>query len=606
MSNDLITYNDSILRVLDIQGAKALIIDCVKKSVPKWVDIDSLSCYAPCSDDVFPLSLNMDSIEPTSRKTAYERFTIVSRILPFITDKYKRCCVIDEIAAEKGLCKQTITNYLWLYLSTNNIAALAPQVRESTGELTKDQKNMRWALNKFYYTQRKNTLTTAYTLMLKAKYCDESGVLMEHYPTFNQFRYFYRTHKKLQTYYISRGGIKNYERNHRPLLGEGVQQFANSVGTAMLDSTVLDIYLVNDSGGVVGRPILTAAIDAYSGLCCGYSLSWEGGTYSLRSLMLNVIADKVELCKRHGIEIDRSEWGCDMLPATLVTDKGSEYISSTFEQLSDLGITIVNLPSYRPDLKSSVEKFFDVIQNLYKPHLYGKGVIMPDYQERGSIDYRKTAALTLEQFEKIILHCIVFYNSKRVLENYPYTEDMIEKSVQPYCNCVWNYGIEQKGANLISVTAESLVLTLLPRTKAKFIRKGLVVNGLRYRSKNENYTERYLQGGVVTAAYNPEDVSKVWLLEGGIYSVFALIDSRFQGKTINGVTDILTRENALKTANKRTVLQAKIDLVEHISVITTEASIGQETADIRGIRGNRKREQQRTHIDFVKRGEADE
>ena len=54
----------------------------------------------------------------------------------------------------------------------------------------------------------------------------------------------------------------------------------------------------------VGRPILTACVDGYSGLCCGYSLSWEGGVYYLRSLMLNVIADKKERCRKFGIDID--------------------------------------------------------------------------------------------------------------------------------------------------------------------------------------------------------------------------------------------------------------------------------------------------------------
>lgn len=36
-----------------------------------------------------------------------------------------------------------------------------------------------------------------------------------------------------------------------------------------------DIYLVSDEGGLIGRPILIACIDACSGLCCGYSLTWE-------------------------------------------------------------------------------------------------------------------------------------------------------------------------------------------------------------------------------------------------------------------------------------------------------------------------------------------
>ena len=43
-------------------------------------------------------------------------------------------------------------------------------------------------------------------------------------------------------------------------------------------------------------------------------------------------------------------------------------------------------------------------------------MIEPDFQERGAHDYRKDACLTLEQFEKILLYCILYYNTKRTLE----------------------------------------------------------------------------------------------------------------------------------------------------------------------------------------------
>ena len=268
--------------------------------------------------------------------------------------------------------------------------------------MTEDEKNMRWGLNKFYYTQHKNSLSTAYTMTMRAKYCDKNGVLLPKYPSIHQFRYFEKKHRRLQNYYISRDGIKDYQKNHRPLLGDGVQEFASHVGVGMLDATVCDIYLVNESGGVVGRPILTACIDAYSGLCCGYALSWEGGTYSLRGLMLNVITDKQEYCRQCGISIRKEEWTCDKLPGTLVTDMGSEYISETFGQIAELGVTLINLPAYRPELKGPVEKFFDLIQGYFKPHLKGKGVIEPDFRQRGGHDYRRDACLTMRQFEQII------------------------------------------------------------------------------------------------------------------------------------------------------------------------------------------------------------
>ena len=248
--------------------------------------------------------------------------------------------------------------------------------------------------------------------MLKERYCDSNGTLLPEYPTINQFRYFYRKHNKMQTYYISRDGLKNYQRNNRPLLGDGIQQFAPAVGIGMLDSTICDIYLVDDCGKLIGRPVLTACVDAFSSLCMGYSLGWEGGTYSLRSLMLNVITDKQKWCENHGVFIEPHEWDSKKLPGVLVTDMGSEYKGNTFSRIAELGVKIINLPPYRPELKGIVEKFFDVLQELYKKHLKGKGVVEPDYPERGAHDYRKDACLTLKEFEQIILHfcnCIYYF-----------------------------------------------------------------------------------------------------------------------------------------------------------------------------------------------------
>lgn len=47
----------------------------------------------------------------------------------------------------------------------------------------------------------------------------------------------------------------------------------------MIDGTICDIYLVDDAGRLVGRPLLVTCVDAYSGMCLGYSLTWEGGVY---------------------------------------------------------------------------------------------------------------------------------------------------------------------------------------------------------------------------------------------------------------------------------------------------------------------------------------
>ena len=326
----------------------------------------------------------------------------------------------------------------------------------------------------------------------------------------------------------------------------------------MLDATICDIYLVNESGSLIGRPILTTCIDVYSGLCCGYSISLEGGVYSLRGLMLNVIADKTEWCKRFGIIIDKSDWDSDMLPATLVTDMGSEYKSKNFEQIAELGVKIINLPPFRPELKGSVEKFFDVIQNLYKPYLKKKGVIEPDYQERGAHDYRKDACLTMFDFEKIIIRCIIYYNTKRIVVNYPYGEKMIADKILPYANCIFEYGKTQDGANLLPIDRETMLLTLLSRTIGTFSRKGLKVNKMRYR--HDGYTEKYLTGDKVTVAYNPDNVSFVWVIENGAYIRFDLIESRYCGKNLSDVETLQCKQKNIIQSVEAENTQAQLTL----------------------------------------------
>ena len=71
----------------------------------------------------------------------------------------------------------------------------------------------------------------------------------------------------MENFLISRDGLTAYQRNNRPLLGDGVQEFAPAIGTAMLDSTVCDIYLIDEKGEIAGRPVLTAACDANTSMC---------------------------------------------------------------------------------------------------------------------------------------------------------------------------------------------------------------------------------------------------------------------------------------------------------------------------------------------------
>lgn len=584
-NNDLFLIEGRIFRVLSSTNTEALIINCLEKKMPYWENMETVAMYEQVSEDkLFEISNitfpDYKTISPDKIKLIQEKYGTISFVIPHIKSEAERNSAIEICSTKFGLSKATIRNRLCSYLAFQDIRIFLPTVKKSDIPLSADKKNFRWALNKYYYTAIKIPLKEAYRRMLKERYCDEYGKLLPSVPSFRQFSYFYQKTNTKEKQIITRDGKGSFLRNDRVMLGNGIRDFCPTIGYGMFDSTICDIFLVNDKGDLLGRPILTACVDGYSSMCLGYYLGFSGGVHSLTALLQNIITDKKEHCNKFGISIDKEDWYCSMLPHKFITDKGKEYVSKTFSQVTDLGIEIINLPPYRPDLKSAIEKFFDIVQGYYKKDLASRGVIFEDYQERGGKDYRKNATFTLKEFEKILLLCIIRYNTKRIID-LPY--EYIEK-IQPFSNLLWNTCLPNHKNNLISTTKEQLELILLPRTEGTFKRNGLNVNGLRY--KNMGYTEKFLTGGKATVAYDPNNVSKVWLIEKGTYIEFDIIESFFEDMDLCSVQSLKMKKNDTKRMAEDIALQGSIDLSRALENISK--SKVPSNPSIENVRENRK------------------
>ena len=71
-------------------------------------------------------------------------------------------------------------------------------------------------------------------------------------------------------------------------------------------------------------------------------------------------------------------------------------------------------------------------------------MIEPNYQERGAHDYRLDACLTIRQLETVLLRCIIYYNTHRLLEHFPYTDEMLSKGIIPCACAIWDYGRRER------------------------------------------------------------------------------------------------------------------------------------------------------------------
>lgn len=176
--NQLINGNGTIYRVLAIEGDSVLLIDCLKKTMPKWHAISDVNDFSECTEEELLevtgiILVDEKELPPKTRKIIHERFTVVAGILPFLDDDRFRTEAVKRVARERGVSTQIVRTYLCQYLVFQDISALVSKARGKVErELTEEEKNFRWVLNKFYFTRHKNSLKVAYTYMLKEKYCD--------------------------------------------------------------------------------------------------------------------------------------------------------------------------------------------------------------------------------------------------------------------------------------------------------------------------------------------------------------------------------------------------------------------------------------------------
>ena len=166
-NRQLYRKDERFLRVLRTDKERVLVIDCVKKTVPKWIELSEMKDFTECEESELleatgTVFAEMEELSEKQIAVMNERYTMVSGLVAFVGNDTLRNEAIAFAVEEHKIGKQSIKKYLCEFLAFNTKMALVPKIRAKR-ELTDDEKNMRWSLNKFYYSMNKNSLKTAYT-----------------------------------------------------------------------------------------------------------------------------------------------------------------------------------------------------------------------------------------------------------------------------------------------------------------------------------------------------------------------------------------------------------------------------------------------------------
>lgn len=536
----------------------------------------------------------LSCMDKESTKGRRSRLELIEPLLgnpDYISDKSLRQKKIVQIAAESGSSVKRIQRLFYRHLAGRPLVEeKMPIVKEET----QDQRNFAWAIDRYYYSAKKMSLRTVYDLLLLSKYTNADGKLLEKYPSWYMFQhYFYEKqyHRRARAE-IARNGLSNYQRNNRPLFGSAMD-WKTRIGAYQMDETQADIYLVSrlDKKSVIGRPNVYLAVDTATQLIAGIYVGLDAGEQAVISCLVNAAMDKVEFCKSYGIEITKEQWPSAGLPGEIITDKGKEFIGTRMQELSmRFGMELQSLPPFRPDGKGLVEKSFDLLQQKYKPLLRGKGVIEEDSAERWAVDYRSQAVLTLEDFTKIVIHCVLYLNSCRVLEN----DNKREIEAAPVPSELWRWHEEEGRSGIILISQEQLYHMSLPRKTAVLTRKGIGNQGLWYVCKDyKKLLERKKAGEGVTIAYDPENVNHLYMLDGPAYVPFELVSycKQYAGASQEEYQLERKHKRTQKQELERQDLEGRLNLIQRIKAIVDETECEEKgTINRKVIEENRERE----------------
>lgn len=255
---------NEIVRLLVLLNTEAIVLNCSRFRMPYRISVDELEAMHPISSNAYTVIINEYDMPDWAIKERDRRWASIEGLTfeDVVVDKILRNRLLCEKSIESGYSRRTLSTYLWKYWVYQSKNGLLPKIREQQKENnTEDEKNFRWALNKFYYTSQKQTLQMAYKMMLREKYCDTRGILEEYFPSYWQFRYYFRQHRNPINEIISREGLRAYQRNYRPFTGS-TQDYVQTIGTFMTDATEADLYIVSKlTRKPIGRPIIYTMVD---------------------------------------------------------------------------------------------------------------------------------------------------------------------------------------------------------------------------------------------------------------------------------------------------------------------------------------------------------
>lgn len=600
MVNDVIRYSDdSYIRIVWMENDNSFCY--VVKLLVKKLDIVYISINeiledlnrgnAKIVEDNF-VNITEENISDKEKQLLIKANSIVEDI--FSDDNEPDCYsiknrrkIILKVAEKHGISEKTVYKYMRKYLQGGKVKYALLSDLNKCGGKGKDKKStiikrgrphfitniteesiginvdedikkiFKIALSRYYKNTKQRSLVKTYRMMLKDFFSyeikNEDNMVkriktMNEIPSLNQFKYWFYKNEDNEKVLRSRIGDKKVDLNYRRLKSDSIYETMGPGSRYQIDATIGDVYLVSsiDRKSVIGRPVVYLIIDVFSRMITGVNVALEGPSWNGASTALyNCMEDKVQYCKKFGIDVKEEDWNVKGMPNVLIADRGEMVGPIAENVIKNLKISIENTPSYMGCAKGIVEQYFHVINSEIKHWLPGE--VKKEYRERGEKDYRKEATLDIIEFTRLIILTVIKRN-KTIMKDYPLTQEMINDDVKPTPEAIWNWGLKNRTGNLRTLPKKILISSLLKRGKATIQREGIKFQGLLYscliaEEQNWFFNAQIKGRRSIEVRYDDRDSSNIYLMltEDNVIKAELISEKTsnliFIGKTFQEVED---------------------------------------------------------------------
>lgn len=390
-------------------------------------------------------------------------------------------------------------------------------------------------------------------------------------------------------------GEHDFDLNQRAKLGQSISAAYMAGLVGELDATVWNVNLVSEDEVPwdIGPPIVFRIRCKDSGELLGLAIGIESASWNEAATAIdNCLEDKQAYCARYGVQISPDDWKVRGVTARINADCGETYNSKPDRFIFHTGVTIVNLPKARGDLKGGVESDFFRIQvalNGLTP-----GALIKQYEETHQMKWRVKGSYTLRQFTEIVIR------EELKQMRTPRPQVLLEPGMtsggadtSPYS--VWKWLEKNNGCALRILDRTSTRKHLLDTAKGTLTDAGLEFKGLLYLSEgsiaSDLFSKMRLRGfKSVCVAFDHRLVDTIYLLDGDPkgecryeeyqLNVHRMDQRKYAGRTFREVTLIMERQAQNDAAAAEANLAREREHTQAQKAISDESS-----ARVQGARG---------------------